>query len=496
MRSHTRHALWLVMVLVLSGCYRSIGGNLEPTPANVDVTQVMSIPTMPPTFTPLAEAQETEEVAEPTVEQVTELPSPAPSDTPTEAAPPATEMPDQAALPDGQGGPVDSTGPSPTFTVTPGAIALAITDTPPPPTNTEVPPTNTPEPTAIPTEAPVLPTNTPLPTDPPTAMPTLGPTASFTPVPFNRLAPSATYTPFLPPGVAAQVQDAQQPQEAVPLGERPTETLAPAEAAPPEAPADDGLTDGQGGPVFTETPVEIAQVPTATLSAGQATATALVYGATATSAAAQGTILPPLGVTDTAPPAELQPGLDSQAEPVQGDNVLIVTATPATQAGQCDSHLISPGENLYRISQQYGVTVDQIAQANNIVNPDLIRAGDTLVIPCPLPATPAPAGAADGQGGFADTTTTTTAAPGTYIVEPGDNLYRISLRFGVSMTALMQANGMTPATINVLYAGQQLVIPGGTTQQTQVLPTATPQQQDVLPPAEGGVIIITATPFQ
>ena len=496
MRSHTRHALWLVMVLVLSGCYRSIGGNLEPTPANVNVNQVMDIPTMPPTFTPLAEAQETEAVVEPTTEQVTELPSPMPlpSETPTEVVPPATEIPAEAALPDGQGGPVESTGPSPTSTVTPGVIALAITDTPLPPTNTEVPPTNTPEPTAIPTEAPVLPTNTPPPPAPPTLAPTIGPTASFTPVPFNRLAPSATYTLFAPPGVAPQQAPAQ---EAIPLAERPTDTLAPADVAPPEVAPADGLTDGQGGPVFTETPMEIAQVPT--LSAGQATATALVYGATATSAAAQGTILPPLGVTDVAPPpAELQPGAGGQAQPTQpGSNVLIVTATPATQAGQCDSHLISPGENLYRISQQYGVTVNQIAQANNIVNPDLIRAGDTLVIPCPLPATPIPAGAVDGQGGFAGTTTTTTAAPGTYIVEPGDNLYRISLQFGVSMTALMQANGMTPATINVLYAGQQLVIPGGTvtTQQTQIIVTATPQQQ-VLPPAEGGVIIITATPFQ
>lgn len=487
MRSYTRHALWLVMVVVLSGCYRSIGGNLEPTPASVDVTPVLSIPTMPPTFTPLVEAQEGGPVVEPTIEQATELPSPYPSATLAEVLPPA-------ALPDGQGGgPAGSTGPSPTFTVTPGVIAMAITNTPLPPTNTPMPPTNTPEPTALPTEPPLLPTNTPL----PTPMPPIGPTASFTPVPFYRLAPSATYTPFVAPGVAQQaapvqdaapIQDAVPIQEAVPLAERPTETQAPAPA--------DGVTDGQGGPVFTETPIEIAQVPTATLSAGQATATALVYGATATNAAALGTILPPLGAPDVAPPAELAPGAGGQALPTQPGNVIIVTATPATVAGQCDSHLISPGENLYRISQQYGVTVNQIAQANNIVNPDLIRAGDTLVIPCPQPATPVPAGAVDGQGGFAGATTTT-AAPGTYIVEPGDNLYRISLQFGVSMAALMQANGMTPATINVLYAGQQLIIPGGTvtTQQQVIIPTATPQQQ-VLPPAQGGVIIITATPFQ
>ena len=46
-----------------------------------------------------------------------------------------------------------------------------------------------------------------------------------------------------------------------------------------------------------------------------------------------------------------------------------------------------------------------------------------------------------------------------YTVRPGDNLFRISLRFGVSQYAIMQANGlMNP---NYIYAGQVLRIPTG-----------------------------------
>jgi len=131
---------------------------------------------------------------------------------------------------------------------------------------------------------------------------------------------------------------------------------------------------------------------------------------------------------------------------------LTPTVAAATSAGICSEHLISPGENLYRISQRYGVTVDAIAQANNLVNPALILAGDTLQIPCQSAVT-APT---TGQGGAGAVTTT---SPGRYIVEPGDNLYRISIRFGVSMSALMTANGMTPSTINFLRAGQELIIP-------------------------------------
>lgn len=44
-----------------------------------------------------------------------------------------------------------------------------------------------------------------------------------------------------------------------------------------------------------------------------------------------------------------------------------------------------------------------------------------------------------------------------YVVQPGDNLFRISLRFGRSMYAIASANGIT--NINRIYAGQRLVIP-------------------------------------
>jgi len=44
-----------------------------------------------------------------------------------------------------------------------------------------------------------------------------------------------------------------------------------------------------------------------------------------------------------------------------------------------------------------------------------------------------------------------------YVVQRGDNLFRIALRFGVSMQALAAANGIT--NYNHVYVGQALVIP-------------------------------------
>jgi LysM repeat protein len=43
-----------------------------------------------------------------------------------------------------------------------------------------------------------------------------------------------------------------------------------------------------------------------------------------------------------------------------------------------------------------------------------------------------------------------------HVVQRGENLYRISLRYGVTVQAIMVANGLTN---NIIYVGQQLRIP-------------------------------------
>ena len=45
----------------------------------------------------------------------------------------------------------------------------------------------------------------------------------------------------------------------------------------------------------------------------------------------------------------------------------------------------------------------------------------------------------------------------TYVVQRGDNLFRIALRYDTSISAIMTRNGITDPT--VLSVGQQLVIP-------------------------------------
>ncbi|HLA44321.1 MAG TPA: LysM domain-containing protein, partial [Aggregatilineales bacterium] len=49
----------------------------------------------------------------------------------------------------------------------------------------------------------------------------------------------------------------------------------------------------------------------------------------------------------------------------------IVTALPVqrVKAQTAATHVVQPGENLYRIALRYGVSVQAIAQANGIANP-------------------------------------------------------------------------------------------------------------------------------
>lgn len=462
MRIMTRRAwglgLALLLAVGLSGCYRSIGGSLEPTQvSNLDAQALAGTP-LPEVTLPELTPTEEEAPGTPTLTPFPTLAPPTPALPPSETAV-IQPSPVPGLLP-GQGGPL--------LTDTPAVVAMVITNTPTPlpPTWTPSPTfTNTPLPTATPTVTPIPPTNTPLPTLPPT----VGPTKTFTPVPFITFAPTATYTLYFP---------SPTPFEALPLAERPQEVaivVTPTQplAAPAEPPQ--GVAVAQ---VPTVTPTMAEPAPAvalqATLTGGQMTATQIVFEATATAAATMGIPL------DIAPPAGAGGVIYITATPpIPGQQVIYVTATPALAGGVCGEHLVVPGETLSRLARQYGVTVNQFAQANNLVNPDLIRAGDTLIVPCPVPATPIPPVTPfvpDGQGG----------QQGVYIVQPGDNIYRISLQFGVTMAELMAVNGISPAQMNFLTVGQQLIIPASAT-----LPTPTP-----IAGAGGGpiYIVITATP--
>src|SRR4051812_20225798 len=100
------------------------------------------------------------------------------------------------------------------------------------------------------------------------------------------------------------------------------------------------------------------------------------------------------------------------------------------------SYRVQPGDTLISIAARYGTTVDAIVAANGLPNRSVIYVGQTLTIP---------------TGG----TGAVSPASGTYVVQSGDSLSGIAVRYGTTVDALRSANGLGSTTI---YAGQVLKI--------------------------------------
>jgi LysM repeat protein len=137
---------------------------------------------------------------------------------------------------------------------------------------------------------------------------------------------------------------------------------------------------------------------------------------------------------------------------------LLVQVLPTPARAQSTIHVVQKGETLYSIARRYGVSVEAICAANGITDPSHIYVGQELVIPASSSlAEPAPG-------------TPPEPAPATHIVQPGENLYRIALRYSTTVIPLAKANGITnPAQV---YVGRTLIIPGTAAEDT---PSVTPE---------------------
>ncbi|RSD28754.1 LysM peptidoglycan-binding domain-containing protein [Mesobacillus subterraneus] len=93
-------------------------------------------------------------------------------------------------------------------------------------------------------------------------------------------------------------------------------------------------------------------------------------------------------------------------------------------------HVVKPGESLWRISQNYPTTIDQIVLANELDDPNVLVVGQSLVIP------------ETGRD---------------HVVQRGDSLWVIASRYGVTVQELASYNNI--ANPSLIFVGQMLQIP-------------------------------------
>ena len=94
-------------------------------------------------------------------------------------------------------------------------------------------------------------------------------------------------------------------------------------------------------------------------------------------------------------------------------------------------YIVQSGDTLYELSKRFGLTVDEIKRLNNLTS-DLLSIGQTLYL---IP--------------------NATSMEDTYIVKAGDSLYSIAKKYGLSVDELKRLNGLTS---NILSIGQVLLV--------------------------------------
>ena len=103
------------------------------------------------------------------------------------------------------------------------------------------------------------------------------------------------------------------------------------------------------------------------------------------------------------------------------------SATP--EPNDVITYIVKPGDTLSGIALRFGTTYQEIAAYNNISNPNLIYAGQRLLIPL---------GYNPQKVRY-------------YTIQPGDTLSGIALKFGTTVAQLQRLNGIRNP--NLIYAG-------------------------------------------
>jgi LysM repeat protein len=171
-------------------------------------------------------------------------------------------------------------------------------------------------------------------------------------------------------------------------------------------------------------------------------------------------------------------------------DAMLHTGMVASACAQPIIHVVQRGEWIYSIARQYGVSPQAILDANALQDPNLLYAGQELVIPC-----------AEGQPALASAVPVEQAAARDVFICPdsprhrvarGETLYGIAVRYGVPVDDIAAANRLVSP--GVIYEGQELIIPCGVdsgatapapadAEQPEDTP-AQPPNEDSSPPAD------------
>lgn len=142
-------------------------------------------------------------------------------------------------------------------------------------------------------------------------------------------------------------------------------------------------------------------------------------------------------------------------------------------------YVVKPGDSLWKISREFGVSLNTLLEANGLTKDSTIQVGQVVAVPS---SDSAPASAVPGSR--PEPSSTGAPSTGTYTVVRGDTLSRIAKQFNTTVDAIQLANGLPT---HIIQVGQQLTIPANSglsgAPTTPPATAATPRTAPSTPPA-------------
>lgn len=116
--------------------------------------------------------------------------------------------------------------------------------------------------------------------------------------------------------------------------------------------------------------------------------------------------------------------------------VLKVSNSSGSSNSSSNTYTVKSGDSLWKIANQYGVTVNELKSLNDLTS-DILSIGQVLKIP---------------------SSSSSNSSGSTYTVKAGDSLWNIANKYGITVDELKNLNNLTSNTLSI---GQILKVPNG-----------------------------------
>ncbi|MDO7850683.1 LysM peptidoglycan-binding domain-containing protein [Hymenobacter convexus] len=153
----------------------------------------------------------------------------------------------------------------------------------------------------------------------------------------------------------------------------------------------------------------------------------------------------------------------NEAKAVAESEVAVETTAAAEEPVNTGPYTVRRGDNLTKLAREHGVSVAQLVAWNKLASENVVM-GQRLVFSAPTeteavaeaPRKPAKAAAKELAATPKSALSKHDLASKVHLVQPGDTLFNISRRFGVSVQLLREVNHLTSDEVKL---GQKLLVP-------------------------------------